>query len=193
MTQENSQPDPILFNRTQIMNLLWVTELVLMGIFVLWLIFSYKEGLWTLVSPGLTDYKNWLMGIGLGLGLLACSAFLFKISREYREVVLEVRSLLIEPIGHKDISVLALLSGAVEELFFRGFLQNEAGVIVASVIFGLVHAGFSRKYLPYTLWAVGAGFILGYAYLTSHSLIVPILAHIVNNLAAGIWLKRVKS
>ncbi len=190
MNQENSHQDPLLFSRTQVMNLLWLTELILMGIFVLWLVFFYKKGLWEILSPGLFSYRNWLLGVGTGLALLLFSSLLFWVSREYRQVVFEVRSLLIQPIGYGDILVLALLSGVIEELFFRGFLQNEIGVILASIIFGLLHTGFSRRYLPYTLWALTAGLILGYSYLLTQAIIVPIVAHILNNLVSGILFKK---
>lgn len=172
------------------MNILWITELILMGIFVLWLVFFYKKGLWEILSPGLLNYKNWLLGLGAGTLLLLLSALLFWLSREYREVVFEVRNLLIQPISYSDIFVLALLSGVIEELFFRGFLQNEIGIILASIIFGLLHTGFSRRYLPYTLWALVAGLILGYSYLLTQAIIVPIIAHILNNLVAGILFKK---
>lgn len=84
------------------------------------------------------------------------------------------------PVG--NIFLLAVSSGVAEELFFRGWLQTEVGIILASVLFGTAHV-WNREALPYGLYATGMGFVLGGLFTyTQQGLWAPILAHVVNNL-----------
>lgn len=85
-----------------------------------------------------------------------------------------------------DVVLLAVASGVGEELLFRGWMQTEAGIVAASLLFGAAHV-WDRRALPYGLYAAGMGFVLGglFAY-TGPGLWAPILAHTVNN-GIGLW------
>jgi membrane protease YdiL (CAAX protease family) len=92
----------------------------------------------------------------------------------------------------------ALWGGAVvvaplaEEFFFRGLLQTLlvkmlrsrwVAILVASLAFGLVH--FSQPHAVPAL--VALGFLIGYAYERSGSLVPPVLIHAVFNLKTLVW------
>jgi membrane protease YdiL (CAAX protease family) len=81
-----------------------------------------------------------------------------------------------------EVLVLSALAGVSEEVFFRGVLQREIGVILASVIFGLFHA----VSLPYVLWAAAVGSYLGWLAQWHGNLSVPIVAHTMIDIA-GLW------
>ena len=83
-------------------------------------------------------------------------------------------------------SWVAALSGLSEELFFRGVLLREVGVIATSAIFGLLHA-LNRVY---AVWAacIGAGFAA--LTIATGSLVAPIVAHATYNLGALLILRR---
>jgi len=78
--------------------------------------------------------------------------------------------------------LLALAAGAGEEILFRGVMQEEitsrvsgpAGLIVASLVFGALHA-----ITPvYALLATIAGGYFGWLYIAcNHSIVVPAVAH----------------
>lgn len=84
-----------------------------------------------------------------------------------------------------NILTIALLPGIVEELFFRGCLQRSViratknphvGVWVAAFIFSFLHfqiTGFFPRIL--------LGALLGYLYLWTKNIWVPIIVHTVNN------------
>ena len=84
-----------------------------------------------------------------------------------------------------QIFVVALVPAVCEELFFRGALQQllqewfrnaHVAVIVASLIFSLVHGdiyGFVPRFF--------LGVLLGYLFLQSGSLLVNVCAHFFNN------------
>jgi membrane protease YdiL (CAAX protease family) len=89
-------------------------------------------------------------------------------------------------LGMREVVILALCSAISEEVFFRGVLQREVGIVAASTIFGLLHP----LGIAYVLWAgtVGAG--LGALYVATGSLAAPAAAHGVYNLLALVYLRR---
>ena len=84
-----------------------------------------------------------------------------------------------------NLLVVALLAALSEEIFFRGVLQQllgewlrsgHAAVWIAAAFFSLVHFQF-YGFLPRML----LGALLGYLFLYSRNLWIPILFHFVNN------------
>ncbi|MDR2557167.1 MAG: CPBP family intramembrane metalloprotease, partial [Bacteroidales bacterium] len=87
-----------------------------------------------------------------------------------------------------NVLVIALLPAIGEELFFRGVVlrvllewwkKKHIAVWVSAVIFSTLHFQFFG-FIPRIL----LGVLLGYAYVYSGSLIVPIFVHFVNNASA---------
>jgi membrane protease YdiL (CAAX protease family) len=89
-------------------------------------------------------------------------------------------------LGPRDVVLVALLSGFTEELFFRGVLLPEIGILLSSLCFGALHALCTT----YLLWAtaIGAGFSA--LALVGDSLVPPIVAHATYNLGALLILQR---
>lgn len=94
--------------------------------------------------------------------------------------------------GPSDTASLAALTIAAavgEELFFRGAmlpaLQARYGVVVAVVLssaaFGLLHAPWSRRMLPWTFMATAMGAVFALLYLATGEVLAPIMAHAVVN------------
>lgn len=89
------------------------------------------------------------------------------------------------------ILAVAVLAPIAEEVFFRAFAYNIFrarlgviwGIIISSVIFAGIH--FDPARLP-TYFIIAA--ILAYSYERTKNLIVPIVIHVVNNLAVIISL-----
>ena len=86
-----------------------------------------------------------------------------------------------------EILALSALAGMSEEVFFRGVLQREAGVILTSVIFGLFHA----VSLPYVLWAAAVGGYLGWLAQWHGDLSAPIVAHTMIDIAGLLYIRHV--
>lgn len=89
-----------------------------------------------------------------------------------------------------SLLLVSVFSGVGEEVFFRGAVQQEFGLLVASVLFGVVHVGPDRRYLVWTAWAVLAGFLFGVLYDFTGGLLAPILAHAAHNAATLLLWKR---
>ncbi|AXG05974.1 CPBP family intramembrane metalloprotease [Haloplanus rubicundus] len=87
------------------------------------------------------------------------------------------------------IPVAILLVGPFEELVFRGGVQGilrrtwgpSVAIVVASVLFGLVHwialTGGGGSRIPYVTVAATLGLVLGYLYERSRNLVVPAVVH----------------
>jgi membrane protease YdiL (CAAX protease family) len=86
----------------------------------------------------------------------------------------------------REVLVLAVCSGISEEIFFRGVLLHELGIVGSSVLFGLLHP----LGIAYVLWATAAGAGFGVLYLATGSLVAPALAHGTYNLIALGYLRR---
>jgi membrane protease YdiL (CAAX protease family) len=83
-----------------------------------------------------------------------------------------------------------LLAGG-EELLFRGVLLEglranaglppAAAILLTSLAFGLLHALPNRQLLPFTLWAIWEGAVLGTVYVVTGSLLVVAVLHILHD------------
>jgi membrane protease YdiL (CAAX protease family) len=84
--------------------------------------------------------------------------------------------------------VMFFFIGLVEELIFRSMLQQRLeekiglfkGLMVASIIFGIMHSGYSNYYE--FLFASFAGLTIGYGFQKTRSLPFAVIAHGVNNI-----------
>jgi uncharacterized protein len=93
-----------------------------------------------------------------------------------------------------NIFMIAIVPAVSEELIFRGIIQRQFGkwfgnvhvaVIVSAIIFSAIHMQF-YGFLP----RVFLGIVLGYMFVWTGSLWLPILAHFTNNALATVvaWL-----
>ena len=93
-----------------------------------------------------------------------------------------------------ELLMVSLLAGVGEELLFRGVLQPAlAGPlgwwwarIVASLVFGLVHA----LSVSYAVFATLMGVWLGVLWIASGNLLVPIVAHAAYDFLTLVYLRR---
>jgi uncharacterized protein len=114
--------------------------------------------------------------VTISLGLLA-----YRLLPVLRELAEELAPRLVDRAHRSSLVLVAIFSGVGEETFFRGTLQPEFGLVVASLVFGLVHVGPDRRYLVWTAWAILAGFMFGALYEITGGLLAPILAHCAHN------------
>ncbi len=119
------------------------------------------------------------------LGLLA-----YRLLPVLREIAEELAPRLIDGADRGGLLLVSVFSGVGEEAFFRGAVQQEFGLVLASLLFGIVHVGPDRRYLMWTAWAVLAGFLFGALYEVTGGLLAPILAHAAHNAATLLLWKR---
>jgi membrane protease YdiL (CAAX protease family) len=132
-----------------------------------------------------------LVLIGLvGAGLLLVLSYFFEDwFPSFRELKAFVMRFL-GPVSAPTAIYLALLTGVGEELLFRGTLQPFAGLVVTSVLFGLLHMGKDGLVSAWSVWALVAGLLLGWMFDETGSLWPPIIAHFVVNAVSIMNLRR---
>lgn len=84
-------------------------------------------------------------------------------------------------LNHNAFLLLAFFSGIAEEFLFRGAMQPALGYILTSLLFGCIHFIPNKVFLPWTVFAVIMGFVLGWLYIYSNNLLFPVFAHILIN------------
>jgi membrane protease YdiL (CAAX protease family) len=150
-----------------------------------------------LISERPVNARSLGIDSGIGLGLLA-AWFIIEFgldallgSGDQRSVD---RLILRHAVEIPFWAVLSICAGVIEELVFRGFLQRQfaalcgrrwAGVVLQALLFGIAHL--------YQGWVLAVhiavfGLVFGVAAQLRRSLIPGMIAHTLNDLAAGLSL-----
>jgi hypothetical protein len=88
-----------------------------------------------------------------------------------------------------DVILIGAAAGVGEEWLFRGVLQPLVGLAAASVLFGLAHVG-GRRMLPFGVWAMGMGLVMGGLAILTGGLTAPVVAHAVYDMLALEYIRR---
>jgi len=123
------------------------------------------------------------VGVVTACGTVALGVFFYRLSPTMRRLSEELAPLLVDGSRRRDLILVSVFSGAGEEAFFRGALQPELGIVATSLLFGVLHVGPDRRYLVWTFWAVGAGFLFGFLYEWTGGILAPMSAHVLHNAA----------
>ncbi len=129
-----------------------------------------------LASPGEAWPLTLLVTIGITLAVHVLSRLAHAGLPSLRHGARDIQRLLgrLTPI---QVAAVALASGIGEEMLFRGWLMHETGLLVSSIIFGVVHFPPNRQWFYWPFFAFAMGLVLGWLYLWSGSLLFPILLH----------------
>ena len=168
-------------SRTAFLRLEWLLSLALTLLSLAWAAARHLP----LAAPLTPSVAPLLHGMVVGAMLWGTIPLLLR-SAAMRRVWNDVLLPFSRTLGTGDIAVVALLSGFTEELFFRGVLLPELGLVLSSLCFGALHALCA----VYFLWAtvIGAGFSA--LALADDSLVTPMAAHATYNLGALLLLRR---
>jgi membrane protease YdiL (CAAX protease family) len=122
----------------------------------------------------------WTRDVGVGLAaaglVIALSALLTEHTRMGERLAAGLAQL-IGPLRLRDCLVLAAASAIGEEALFRGLLQPLVGWVAASLLFGFAHFAPRRELMPWTGFAIAAGFGLGALFDGTGNLVAPVVAH----------------
>ncbi len=166
-----------------------VFYLALGGIAAAWAAFT-EPGLNLLLrAPKDLALPWWLAGLAVGL-LLVLATMLAEPRVPALRRLSELLAPMVAPFHPGRIALLALLSGVCEEALFRGPFQHSLGYVAASVVFGLMHGGLSKRYIAWSTFALVAGLTFGLLAEVYGSFWPAALAHVVVN---GINLRRLKA
>lgn len=127
-----------------------------------------------------TWWRDLLWGLGAGgvlLGLWEAGRRWLPTARDLERAIADILS----GLSPSDALGLAILSGFAEELFFRGAVQGQWGLWVATILFALLHTGPGRPFYLWTAFAAVAGLVFGLLAANLENLLAPIVAHVLVN------------
>lgn len=164
-------------------------QLLPMGIiyFVLFLIVWFVDQKYKIIA-----YQNyheekilhWSSDIVFCILMASLVVVLSQILGKFSKLFHNLEQLFQEILGElslQDIFFIAAFSAVCEEYFFRGLIQYYIGLLPASLMFGLLHSGPSKRFLPWTVFATLMGFVLGGLYMSFNNIFIPIGVHFLIN------------
>lgn len=125
-------------------------------------------------------------GAGTGLAVVAIYflLMLFLPERWYDDGGVNER--VFQSLTPAQIPVACFFISFTEELLFRGIIQNIFGFVLASLLFAAVH--FRYFFRPFLIFVTsGLSFLLGYLYLLTSNLWVPITVHFMIDFTFGLY------
>ncbi len=131
-------------------------------------------------AQGVAWGRDLAIGAGCGLAVVAVSA-LMTWGTTWGEALARALAGTMGRLSIPDALLMAFASGLAEEMLFRGALQPRVGLVWASLLFGSVHFIPQRAFLPWTVFAIACGFVLGALFEATGNLVAPVTAHIVIN------------
>ena len=170
--------------RSQMLLVMAMTAVILLVVAQVWRSLADIELVYTV---------SWL-AVGQGAALAAAISFvswlLFRLWPAYRESALQYMQMVLTPLQPADFLWVGLLPGLSEELLFRGVALPALGLVLSSVLFGVLHI-WDWKQWPYAAWTTTLGFVLGGATLLTGNLLVAVIAHVLVNLTScAVWYSR---
>ena len=119
-------------------------------------------------------------GMAVGLGVVGLTRIATRHFAWARQLHVSFHDLL-GPLTSREIVILALASSIGEELLFRGALLPWLGPWWQAVVFALLHVGPGKRFLPWTLSALGLGLAFGELAVWTTNPGAPIAAHFMIN------------
>lgn len=86
---------------------------------------------------------------------------------------------------------LSVLSAVGEEILFRGTIQPQLGLVLTSILFGLLHIGPGGLLSAWSVWAMGAGLLLGWMTDAQGNLWAAMICHFLINFYSMVRLQYV--
>jgi membrane protease YdiL (CAAX protease family) len=144
------------------------------------------------VPAGLQDLQQAGVMLGAAAAVTAARFVLKQQWQEFREASDCSNRQVLSNLGWPDVALVALLSGASEELLFRWALitatwPDAKGVLLSGAVFGVLHISGGRN-AAFAAWSTAVGCLYGAAFLATGNVWVPAGAHALANFAAAaVW------
>jgi uncharacterized protein len=171
----------------QLLNHLYMTQVILLAItlflgFILFDQFSFLQAL------DFNDFRILSIGIPLGFTVVIVDILLMKWLPEsfYDDGGLNERIFRNRKVIH--IAFIAVLVAFSEELLFRGVIQTKVGLIIASVIFAIIHYRYLFNWFLFSN-IVLLSFLIGFIYQLTNNLAITITMHFTIDFLLGLYIK----
>ncbi|MBW2527403.1 MAG: CPBP family intramembrane metalloprotease [Deltaproteobacteria bacterium] len=135
---------------------------------------------WLALSTGVALGLSGGLGLALALILILATRVCVHRFGWARGLHVELRPVA-RGLTNSRIVLIAGFSSLGEELLFRGLLQPWLGLVLASLLFGVVHQLPGSSRWVWVAWATVVGFALGAIFSLTGSLLGSLVAHAVIN------------
>jgi uncharacterized protein len=190
--EEESLPS---YDRQGVLVMTIMAEVFVLLIASIWIYFAKID-----LRPILVfNVKALVMGILAAALITLLNFVIMHLAKKYGDKIYLLKSMndlihkqMLPLIGHLnffDSILIAATSGLCEEVFFRGVLQNQCGIVPSACAFGLAHLP-RIYYFPYALWATYVGLLMSFLVTYTGSLYSPMIAHALINFASINVLRR---
>ena len=166
---------------------LYMTQVILCVISIL-LGFIFFDHLSYLNHISLQDFQIITIGVPVGIAVVLADILLMKSlpSSYYDDGGLNERIFKKRNIFH--ILFIALFVAFSEELLFRGIIQTKLGLILASIIFAIIHYRYLFNWFLFVNIVV-LSFFIGLIFEWTGNLAVTIAMHFVIDFLLGVYIK----
>ncbi|NHC39064.1 CPBP family intramembrane metalloprotease [Bacillus sp. MM2020_1] len=166
---------------------LYMTQVILCVISIL-LGFIFFDHLSYLNNISLQDFQIITIGVPAGIAVVLADILLMKWlpSSYYDDGGLNERIFKYRNIFH--ILFIALFVAFSEELLFRGIIQTKLGLILASIIFAIIHYRYLFNWFLFVNIVV-LSFFIGLIFEWTDNLAVTIAMHFVIDFLLGVYIK----
>ncbi|MFS8630602.1 MAG: CPBP family intramembrane metalloprotease, partial [Bacillales bacterium] len=132
-----------------------------------------------------TDKRIFTVGVAAGIGVFLLDLLLMKLFPLSYFDDGGVNKRIFQNRTVWQIFLISLSVAVSEEILFRGVIQTKFGLIIASVIFALVH--YRYLFNPFLfINVILLSFFIGFIYLLTGNLLVTIMMHFVIDFFLGI-------
>lgn len=166
---------------------LYLTQIILLVItfllgFLLFDHFSFMQAI------DFSDYRVWLIGVPAGAVVVIADIFLMKWlpSSFYDDGGLNDRIFKNRSVIH--IAWIAAFVALSEELLFRGVIQTKVGLILASLIFAIIHYRYLFNWFLFSNIVI-LSFFIGFIYDWTNNLAVTMIMHFIIDFLLGLYIK----
>ncbi|KUO62771.1 MAG: hypothetical protein APF84_03755 [Gracilibacter sp. BRH_c7a] len=130
-----------------------------------------------------------LVVIIIGSGLLVLLQIIFHKLFPNEKLFDELNVIIMEKFGLKELFIIFLSGSIAEEFLFRGIIQSELGIWIASIFFVIIHFRYYKK-LVILLEVFLMSIILGFTYAITSLLWVAIICHFIVNYSTALLIKK---
>jgi uncharacterized protein len=171
----------------ELLSHLYMTQILLLGItFILGILlfdhFSYLQ------SIDFSDVRILLIGVPAGAAVVIVDIILMKLLPKsfYDDGGLNERIFKNRSVIH--IAWIAAFVAFSEELLFRGVIQTKVGLILASLIFAVIHYRYLFNWFLFSNIVI-LSFFIGFVYEWSNNLAITMIMHFTIDFLLGLYIK----
>jgi uncharacterized protein len=166
---------------------LYMTQIILLVITIVLGILLFDQFSF-MKAIDFSDMRILLIGVPAGVAIVILDILLMKWlpSSYYDDGGLNNRIFRNRSILH--IAWIAAVVAISEELLFRGVIQTKVGLILASLIFAIIHYRYLFNWFLFTNIVI-LSFFIGYMYEWSNNLALTMVMHFTIDFLLGIYIK----